>query len=47
MKKEEIEEKRKKEMIRQLRKGPDLEAFLEGRKHGMVRSEYAMYCIIS
>ncbi len=32
MKKEEIEEKRKKEMIRQLRKGPDLEPFLEGRK---------------
>lgn len=32
MKKEEIEEKRKKEMIRQLRKGPDLEEFLEGRK---------------
>ncbi len=31
-KKEEIEERRKKEKIRQLRKGPDLEQFLEGRK---------------
>jgi hypothetical protein len=32
MKKEEIEEKRKKEMIRQLRKEPDLESFQEDRK---------------
>lgn len=31
-KKEEIEERKKKEKIRQLRKGPDLEQFLEGRK---------------
>ena len=36
MKKEEIEEKRKKEMIRQLRKGPDLEEFLEGRKRKFI-----------
>ncbi len=31
-KKEEIEERKKKEKIRKLRKGPDLEQFLEGRK---------------
>ena len=30
--KEEIEERKKKEKIQQLRKGPDLEQFLEGRK---------------
>ncbi|MBO5986585.1 MAG: hypothetical protein J6Q02_07280, partial [Lachnospiraceae bacterium] len=32
-KKEEIEERKKKEKIRQLRKGPDLDQFLEGREY--------------